>query len=73
MEQIGLCLEADGRPVRDPETYETTVPGVYVAGSLAGAGIDIVLATRDQASGVISRIADRLAARNANQTLPPAD
>lgn len=59
-QQLGLCVEADGRPVRDPETYETTEPGVYVAGSLAGQKIDIILTGREQAAGVVRRIAENL-------------
>lgn len=61
-EQMGICLQADGRPVRDDATFETTVPGVYVAGSLAGRKIDIILTGREQAAGVVHRIAERLTA-----------
>jgi thioredoxin reductase (NADPH) len=60
LERMGLCLEADGRPTRDPETFETTIPGVYVAGSLAGEKIDIILTGRVQTAGVVRRIAERL-------------
>jgi thioredoxin reductase (NADPH) len=56
-ELLGLSLAPDGRPERDPETFETSIPGIYVAGSLAGKEIDIILATRDQVAGVIRRIA----------------
>ncbi len=59
-ERLGLCLEPDSRPARDPETFETNVPGVYVAGSLAGSKIDIILTGREQAAGVVRRIAERL-------------
>ena len=58
--QIGLCIEPDGRPSRDPETYETNIPNIFVAGSLAGDKIDIILTGREQAGGVVRRIADRL-------------
>jgi len=58
--RLGLCLEPDGRPARDPETFETNVPGVYVAGSLAGEKIDIILTGREQAAGVVRRIAERM-------------
>jgi thioredoxin reductase (NADPH) len=34
LRQIGAAVAADGRPVYDPQTYETTVPGLYVAGHL---------------------------------------
>ncbi|HLK57297.1 MAG TPA: NAD(P)-binding domain-containing protein [Chthonomonadaceae bacterium] len=59
-ERIGLCLEPDGRPQRDPETFETNIPGLYVAGSLAGEKIDIILTGRAQTTGVVHRIAERL-------------
>lgn len=59
-EMLGLQIEPDGRPVRDPETFETPMPGVYVAGSLAGNKIDIILTGREQAAGVVHRIARRL-------------
>jgi len=59
-ERMGLCLQPDGRPQRDPETYETNVPGVYVAGSLAGGDIDIIITGRRQTAGVVRRIAEKL-------------
>ena len=34
---IGADIAADGRPVYHPETFETTVPGLYVAGHLTRA------------------------------------
>jgi thioredoxin reductase (NADPH) len=60
--KMGLCVEPDGRPARDPETFETNVPDVFVAGSLAGDKIDIILTGRAQAGGVVRRIAERLRA-----------
>ena len=60
LERIGLCLEADGRPARNDEMFETNLPGLYVAGSLAGSKIDIILSGREQAAGVVSHIAERL-------------
>ena len=59
-DRLGLCVEPDGRPARDPETYETTAPGIYVAGSLAGNKIDIILTARQQTADVVRRIAERL-------------
>jgi len=59
-QQLGLTVESDGRPVRDPDTYETEVGGVYVMGSLAGQKIDIIITSREQAAGVIHRIAARV-------------
>jgi thioredoxin reductase (NADPH) len=34
LEDAGALIAGDGRPVYDPETYETTVPGLFVAGHL---------------------------------------
>lgn len=34
LRQAGAAIAADGRPVYDPQTYETSVPGLYVAGHL---------------------------------------
>ncbi len=59
-QQLGLTIESDGRPARDPETYETEIPNVFIAGSLAGGKIDIIIAAREQAAGVVRRIAERL-------------
>ena len=48
-------LAADGRPVYDSQTYETTVPGLYVAGHI----------TRDlhmkNAGSVARRVVDHIA------------
>jgi thioredoxin reductase (NADPH) len=62
-QMLGLCIEPDGRPARDPETFETNIPNVFVAGSLAGSKIDIILTGRAQAAGVVRRIAERLKAQ----------
>lgn len=59
--QLGLCLEPDGRPSRNSETFETNVPGVYVAGSAAGEKIDIILTGRKQTADVVRYIAAHLA------------
>jgi len=34
LKQAGAAIAADGRPVYDPQTYETSVPGLHVAGHL---------------------------------------
>jgi len=34
LERVGARIAEDGRPVYDPKTYETTVPGIYVSGHL---------------------------------------
>ncbi len=59
-QRLGLCLQHDGRPTRDPETFETNVPGIFVAGSLAGEKIDIILTGRRQAEAVVRHIAQCL-------------
>ncbi len=58
--RLGLCPGPDGRPARNPATFETNVPGVYVAGSLAGDKLGLILAGRAQTAGVIHRIAERI-------------
>ncbi len=59
-DHLGLCFGPDGRPDRDPQTYETNAPNVFVAGSLAGSGIDIIIKGREQTAAVVNRIAERL-------------
>jgi len=57
LEEAGAEIAADGRPVYNADTYETTVPGIYVGGHL----------TRDlhlkNAVKTARRIVDRVAAR----------
>jgi thioredoxin reductase (NADPH) len=60
-EVLGLPLRPDGRPEVDLDTWETPVPNVFLAGSLADRTIDIVLKARTQAAGVVKTIARRLA------------
>lgn len=59
-DQLGLCVEPDGRPTCNPDTFETTVPNIYVAGSLAGEKIDIIIRAREQTADAIRHIAERL-------------
>ncbi|HEV2474007.1 MAG TPA: NAD(P)-binding domain-containing protein [Chthonomonadales bacterium] len=61
LEGLQLKLQPDGRPCHDGETYETSVPRAYVAGSLAGQKIDIIITAREQAAAVVRRIAARAA------------
>jgi len=61
LSQLGLSLTPDNRPVSDPETYETEMPGLYVAGSLVSKSVDIVIKGRAQARRVVQIIAERLA------------
>lgn len=59
LNRLGLTLSPDNRPRVNPDTYETDVPGLYVAGSLAGQEIDIVIKGREQARRVVQVIAER--------------
>lgn len=58
--RLGLCLEPDGRPTHDPQTFETNIPDIFVAGSLAGEKIDLVITGRQQAARVVKYIAERI-------------
>ena len=53
---LGLELQASGRPKVNPKTWETSRPGIFVAGSLADHSIDIVLRLREQAVDVVERV-----------------
>lgn len=57
IESAGALIAPDGRPIYDPATYETTVPGMYVSGHL----------TRElhmkNALEVSKRVADSIASR----------
>lgn len=57
LESAGAIIAEDGRPIYDPVTYETTVPGIYVSGHL----------TRElhmkNALEVSKRVADSIASR----------
>lgn len=57
---IGLPLAPDGRPEVDKGTWETPIPNVFLAGSLADRSIDIVLRIREQPVAVVRMIAERL-------------
>ena len=58
-----LRLAPDGRPEVDTQTWETPIPNVFLAGSLADRSLDIVLRIREQPAAVIHTIAERLGAR----------
>ncbi|MCC6728822.1 MAG: NAD(P)-binding domain-containing protein [Chthonomonadales bacterium] len=60
LETMQLERGPDGRPLAHPDTYETTRPGIYVAGSLAAQEVDVVVKGREQARAVVARIAERL-------------
>ncbi len=57
---MGLALRPDGRPEIDPDTWETPIPNVFLAGSLADRSIDIVIKAREQVAGVVATIASRV-------------
>jgi len=59
-ETIGLPLRPDGRPEVNPKTWETPIPNVFLAGSLADRAIDVVLKLRTQATQVVATLASRL-------------
>lgn len=56
-EVLRLPLRPDGRPEADPGSWETALPRVYLAGSLADPAIDIVLRLREQTTALIAAIA----------------
>ena len=58
---MGLELQQDGRPVTNRDTWETSTGGIFVAGSLADPGIDVVLGLREQAARVVETIRNRFA------------
>jgi len=57
LESIGVQIEEDGRPRYDPETFETDVPGLYVAGGMTREGF--IFNGRERAAQIVARIASR--------------
>ena len=57
---MGLGLRDDGRPEAGRDTWETPIPNVFLAGSLADRTIDIVFRIRPQSEQVVAAIAERL-------------
>ena len=55
--RLGVPLAEDGLPVYEEETAETTVPGLFIAGSLSRA--NIILESRRRAVEIVARIAAR--------------
>ena len=55
---IGVALADDGLPVYDEATAQTSVPGLYIAGSLSRA--NIILESRKRAVEIVRRIVDSL-------------
>lgn len=54
---LGIPLTPEGKPIHDPETYETPVPGVYVAGALSQDGVFSV--ARERIEKIVAHIAQR--------------
>ena len=57
---FGLPTRTGGRPRASRSTWETDVPGIFVAGSLADESLDVVLKMRRQAADVVDGIQQRL-------------
>ncbi|MGQ9656598.1 MAG: NAD(P)-binding domain-containing protein [Fimbriimonadales bacterium] len=54
---LGVPFGQDGKPLHDPETYETPVPGIFVAGALSKDGF--VFVARERVRLAIAAIARR--------------
>jgi len=50
---LGITTGADGRPIVDPNSYETNIAGIHVIGSLAGKNVNIITEIRIQTEKVI--------------------
>jgi thioredoxin reductase (NADPH) len=57
LEQMGIAV-ANGKPQYDPASFETNVPGLYIAGTLTGA--DSVVEASVQAQQIIHRLSPTL-------------
>lgn len=56
LEPLGVPFGADGKPLHDPETYETPVPGLFVGGALSQDGFIYIARERvKQAVAAITR------------------
>ncbi|GBC90560.1 hypothetical protein HRbin14_01297 [bacterium HR14] len=53
-----MPLDEAGKPLHDPETYETPVPGIFVAGALSRDGF--VYVARERVGQAIQAIATRV-------------
>jgi thioredoxin reductase (NADPH) len=58
LEPLGVPFGADGKPLHDPDTYETPVRGVFVAGALSQDGF--IYVARERVGRAIEAIASRL-------------
>jgi thioredoxin reductase len=58
LEPLGVPFGEDGKPIHDPDTYETPVRGVFVAGALSQDGF--IYIARERVRLAIETIARRL-------------
>ncbi|MCS6923165.1 MAG: NAD(P)-binding domain-containing protein [Fimbriimonadales bacterium] len=58
LEPLGVSFGADGKPKHDPETYETAVAGLFVAGALSQDGF--IYVARERVKQAIAAIAQRV-------------
>jgi thioredoxin reductase len=58
LEPLGVPFGDDGKPIHDPDTYETLVRGVFVAGALSQDGF--IYVARERVGRAIQAIAHRL-------------
>ncbi|MCS7209321.1 MAG: NAD(P)-binding domain-containing protein [Fimbriimonadales bacterium] len=58
LQPLGVLLGADGKPLHDPETYETSVSGLFVAGALSQDGF--IYVARERVKQAIQAIATRV-------------
>ncbi len=58
IEPLGVPLGADGKPIHDPNTYETPVSGLFVAGALSQDGF--IYIARERVRYAIAAIAARV-------------
>ncbi len=55
---LGAPLDESGKPLHDPETYETPIPGIFVAGALSRDGF--IYVARERVGQAIQAIAARV-------------
>jgi thioredoxin reductase (NADPH) len=58
LEPLGVPFGNDGKPIHDPDTYETPVRGVFVAGALSQDGF--IYIARERVGRAIRAVAHRL-------------
>jgi thioredoxin reductase len=58
LEPLGATFGDDGKPIHDPDTYETPVRGVFVAGALSQDGF--IYVARERVGRAIRAVAHRI-------------